>query len=390
MGMTRDEMESGKRIRKGSFYDYGLIFLVLLLTGVGLVMIYSISYYNANKYYHDHTKFLMQQAKYAVVGIALMIFVSIFPYKLYIRRVFKLPLKPIFWLYLISMALQAYLVVAGESVAGSQRWIQITSTVKFQPSEVTKICVLVMSAYLVQQAPHRMRKFSGFLRVFLINAPLIALVAVENLTTAIVTGAIMVAICYVGSEKKSYYFIVAGILLLAGVLFIALFPYRMERIDVFRDIENHPKGYQILQGLYAIASGGLFGKGLGQGIQKLGYIPEAHNDMIFAAICEELGLFGGMAILLLFVLLLYRIFAISIHSVDLFGGLLCVGVFTQIAVQVIINVAVVTNSIPSTGIPLPFISYGGTSLVMLMIEIGMVLSVSRQIVKERYKRHQSE
>ena len=149
------------------------------------------------------------------------------------------------------------------------------------------------------------------------------------------------------------------------------------------NIETHPKGYQILQGLYAIASGGLFGTGLGNSMQKLGYIPEAHNDMIFSVICEELGLFGAIAIILLYMLVLWRLFTIAVNSVDLFGGLIAVGVMTHIAVQVIINVAVVTNSIPSTGIPLPFISYGGSSLMVLLTEMGIVLSVSNRIERER-------
>ena len=195
-------------------------------------------------------------------------------------------------------------------------------------------------------------------------------------------GVMMVAICFVATRNKKYYIVIALALVAAAILFIVLFPYRLERINIWRDIENHPKGYQILQGLYAIASGGLFGKGLGQGVQKLGYIPEAHNDMIFSTICEELGLVGAFAVLFLFVLLLWRIFIIAINAPDLFGSLIATGVMAHIAVQVLINVAVVTNTIPSTGIPLPFISYGGSSLLVLMMEMGIVLSVSDRIEGE--------
>ena len=157
----------------------------------------------------------------------------------------------------------------------------------------------------------------------------------------------------------------------------------MERFAVWQNVETHPKGYQILQGLYAIASGGIFGKGLGESMQKLGFIPESHNDMIFSVICEELGLFGAVALILIFVLLIWRIFVIAINAPDLFGGLIATGVLVHIAAQVIINIAVVTNSIPSTGIPLPFISYGGTSIAILLVEMGIVLSVSNQIKYER-------
>ena len=149
---------------------------------------------------------------------------------------------------------------------------------------------------------------------------------------------------------------------------------RMERLEIWVNVETHPKGYQILQGLYAIASGGMFGAGLGQSMQKLGFIPESHNDMIFTIICEELGLVGAIALILLFVLLLWRIFVIAVNAPDLYAALLCVGVLAQVAIQVILNIAVVTNSIPSTGISLPFISYGGTSVAILLMEIGMVLS----------------
>ena len=155
--------------------------------------------------------------------------------------------------------------------------------------------------------------------------------------------------------------------------------FRGDRIDAWLNVETHPKGYQTLQGLYAISSGGILGKGLGNSVQKLGFIPESHNDMIFSVICEELGLIGAVAIILLFLLLLWRLFVIAVNAPDLYGSLIAVGVMAHIAVQVIINVAVVTNTMPSTGIPLPFISYGGSSLVTLLIEMGIALGVSNQI-----------
>ena len=153
----------------------------------------------------------------------------------------------------------------------------------------------------------------------------------------------------------------------------------MTRIDAWINVETHDKGYQILQGLYAIASGGIFGKGLGESMQKLGFIPESHNDMIFSVICEELGLFGAVALILLFILLLWRIFIIAINAPDLFGGLIATGALAHIAAQVLLNIAVVTSTIPSTGIPLPFISYGGSSIMVILVEIGIVLSISNQI-----------
>lgn len=381
--MTRDEMEQGKKVKKRRYYDYSLLFLVLFLVCFGLVMIYSVSYYNANKYYNDPTLFLRKQAIFALAGTLLMIIISKIDYRIYISKLPFLPVKPIFLLYAVCFLLQLYLIFFGEATGGSQRWIELGSFGKFQPSEITKICVLLFTAYLVKLSPKRLDRFAGFLRILIIMAPLVFLVAIENFTTALVTGVILVSICFVSSRKKGYYFFIMVLLLAAGIIMIVLFPYRMERIEIWRDIENHPKGYQILQGLYAIASGGLFGKGLGQGIQKLGYIPEAHNDMIFSVICEELGMIGAFALVLLFLFLIWRIFLIAINAPDLYGSLIATGVMSHIAVQVLINIAVVTNTIPSTGIPLPFISYGGSSLLVLMMEMGIVLSVSYRIEGER-------
>ncbi|MFW5668397.1 MAG: FtsW/RodA/SpoVE family cell cycle protein, partial [Acetivibrio ethanolgignens] len=215
-------------------------------------------------------------------------------------------------------------------------------------------------------------------------SPLVGLVLKENMSTAIVLCGIMVGICFVGSRKKWYYFVAAFFMVLGGAAFILFGEgFRMERIMIWLDVENHEKGFQILQGLYAIASGGLTGTGLGGSMQKLGYVPEAQNDMIFSIICEELGLFGAITVILLFVLLIWRLFIISINAPDMYGGLMCTGILVHIAVQVVINIAVVTNSIPSTGIPLPFISYGGTSVAVLLAEMGLALSVSNQIKYER-------
>ena len=295
--MTRDEMEQGKKLKKRRYYDYTLLFLVLFLVCFGLVMVYSVSYYNANKYYNDPTLFLRKQAIFAAVGTVVMLTISKIDYRIYVSRLPFLPVKPIFLLYLMCFGLQLYLVLFGASTGGSQRWIELGSMGKFQPSEITKICVLLFTSYLVKLAPRRLDSIRGFFRILLIMAPLIGLVAWENFSTALVTGVILVSICFVSSRKKGYY--LWGLLALVAVfaLLIIFFPYRGERFDIWMDIENHPKGYQILQGLYAIASGGLFGKGLGQGIQKLGYIPEAHNDMIFSVICEELGMVGAFAVL---------------------------------------------------------------------------------------------
>ena len=380
--MSRTVRESNKG-RMQSYYDYSLLFLILFLVCFGLVMIYSTSSYNAQRIYNDPTYFLEKQALLAGAGILIMLFVSKIDYHLLIKNLPIIKLKPITILYILCAALQIYVLIFGKEINGSKRWISLGSLGTFQPSELTKIAVIVCTAYIVNLAPKKLEKFRGFLKIVLFIAPLLGLIVIENLSTALVTAVIMVAICFVASRRKGY-FIAAGVAFIGlGALFISLVGYRAQRIVVWLNVETEPLGYQILQGLYAIASGGIFGKGLGESMQKLGFIPESHNDMIFSVICEELGLFGAFALILLFILLIWRIFIIAINSTDLFGGLIATGVLTHIAAQVLINIAVVTNSIPSTGIPLPFISYGGSSVMVLLFEMGIVLSVSNQIKGER-------
>ena len=378
--MSRTVRDENKRMH--SYYDYSLLFLILFLVCFGLVMIYSTSSYNAQRLYGNPTYFLERQALFAGLGILVMLFVSKIDYRLLLKKLPVIKINPIIALYIACMLLQVAVLIFASEVKGSKRWIEI-GPARFQPSELSKIAVILFTAYIVNVAPKKLDKFRGFLRVVFFIAPLIVLIAVENFSTALTTGVIMVAICFIASRKKIYYIATGFLFGGAGAIFILLFPYRVERIKIWLNVEEEPKGYQILQGLYAIASGRVFGKGLGESMQKLGFIPESHNDMIFSVICEELGLFGAFVLILLFLLLIWRIFIIAINSVDLFGGLIATGVLAHIATQVLINIAVVTNSIPSTGIPLPFVSYGGSSVMVILFEMGIVLSVSNQIKGER-------
>lgn len=381
--MTRAEREQGKLKKFHSYYDYSLLFLTLFLVCFGLVMIYSTSSYNASRDYANPAYYLEKQGAFAVFGVIVMLIVSKIDYRIYITKLPILRVKPVTLLFIFCILLQTYVLIFGKEINGAKRWIDLGPLGRFQPSELSKIAVILFTAYIVNLSPVKLDKFKGFIRVVVFVAPLIVLVLIPNFSTALVMSAIMVAICFVASRKKIY-FIISGIIFGAvGAAFVFGVSYRSTRIDVWRNVETHPKGYQILQGLYAIASGGIFGKGLGESMQKLGFIPESHNDMIFSVICEELGLFGAVAVIMLFVLMVWRLFVIAINAADLYGGLIATGVLTHIAVQVLLNIAVVTNTIPSTGIPLPFISYGGSSLMVLLFEMGIALSVSNQIKYER-------
>lgn len=380
----------GEKEKNFSYYDYSLLFLTIFLAFFGLIMIYSSSSYKAQVDFGDSAHFMKRQLEAIVVGVLAMVFISKVDYRLLIKRLPVLHVKPITIGYFLAIALQIAVLFFGEERNGAKRWIEI-GPLSFQPSELSKVVAIVFVAFLVHLAPRALDRPGGFFKIMIYVAPLIGLIAKENLSTAIVMTAITVGICFVASKKKWYYFLFVILCMAAIGLFIYLGAvldsensgFRLSRFDAWLNVETHLKGYQTLQGLYAIASGGLFGTGLGESMQKLGFIPEAYNDIIFAIICEELGLIGAIAIIFLFVLLIWRIFIVSISAPDLYGGLLCTGVLVHIAVQVIINIAVVTNSIPSTGIPLPFISYGGTSVAILLAEMGLVLSVSNQIKYER-------
>ncbi len=248
----------------------------------------------------------------------------------------------------------------------------------FQPAEFAKVAVILLLAWYVSGRAKDTENFRFMCRVLLLILPIVGLVGTNNLSTAIIILGIGVMSIFVSHPRYLPFVGMGG----AGIAFIAVFlsmeSYRLERLAVWRDPEAYEKGFQTIQGLYAIGSGGLFGRGLGSSMQKLGFVPEAQNDMIFSIICEELGLVGALILMGAFGLLLWRLMVLSIHAPDLLGSLICGGIMGHMAMQVILNIAVVTNTIPNTGITLPFISYGGTSVLFLMAEMGLALSVGRQ------------
>lgn len=353
--------------------DYVLLILVLLLVVFGLVVLYSTSAYNGRVKFADPAYYLRKQFFATSIGLFSMYLVSCMDY----RR-----LQNYAWIgYGIALMLSTAVLFVGREYNGSKRWLAL-GPLSFQPSEYAKLAVVVLLAAIVSRNASHMKSWKYMFLVILLILPVVGLVGSNNLSTAIIILGIAVILIFVANPRFLPFLWIGG----TGVGFIGIFlsleSYRLERLAIWRNPELYEKGYQTMQGLYAIGSGGLFGVGLGESMQKLGFVPEAQNDMIFSIICEELGLTGAVAVLVIFGLLIWRLMVIATWTKDLFGTLLAAGVMGHIMIQVILNVAVVTNTIPNTGITLPFVSYGGTSVVFLLLEMGIALSVSRDVRKE--------
>jgi len=367
--------------------DYVLLTVVLFLVGFGLLMIYSVSSYEAGVERGNSAFFLQNQAQNTVVGfIALFIMIK-FPYK---------ALQKMDVMAIVVSAILIILVKSpiGISRNGASRWINVGITT-FQPAEVAKIGVIIYLASIIQRleslGKNVIRTPKG-LAVILVPPTVIAGLVyafTNNLSSAIIIMGIAVAMLFVAVPDYKW-FVAIGVTGIAMVTALVMYVsgadasdsnFRLARVKAWLEPEafSTDKAFQTLQALYAIGSGGIWGKGLGQSMQKRGFLPEAQNDMIFSIICEELGLFGALAIILLFVVLIWSCMVIANKTVDRFGALLVVGVMAHYAIQVILNIAVVTNTIPNTGISLPFISYGGSSVMFLLIEIGITLSVAKGI-----------
>ena len=354
--------------------DYVLLILVLLLVVFGLVVLYSTSAYNGRVKFADPAYYLRKQFFATSIGLFSMYLVSCMDY----RR-----LQNYAWIgYGIALMLSTAVLFVGREYNGSKRWLAL-GPLSFQPSEYAKLAVVVLLAAIVSRNASHMKSWKYMFLVILLILPVVGLVGFNNLSTAIIILGIAVILIFVANPQFLPFLWIGG----TGVGFIGIFlsleSYRLERLAIWRNPELYEKGYQTMQGLYAIGSGGLFGVGLGESMQKLGFVPEAQNDMIFSIICEELGLTGAVAVLVIFGLLIWRLMVIATWTKDLFGTLLAAGVMGHIMIQVILNVAVVTNTIPNTGITLPFVSYGGTSVVFLLLEMGIALSVSRDVRKEQ-------
>ena len=389
MAAGRRDCVRRQKNRPEFFFDYTLLFIVIFLICFGLVMLYSTSAYEANLDFDgDSAFYLKKQIKATILGVVVMVVVALIDYHFWEKFAMLA--------YAVSaVAILLVLTPLGYTANGARRWLNIAG-MSLQPAEVAKVGMIIFFASLVCKMGNRIRSKKGFLFTVFWAVPISGeiLIITSNLSSAIIIFGIVLMMLFVASPNyKGYILGALGVFFFATVMVLAIakgiipeeMSYRFSRIKAWLNPEAYSSGsgFQTLQALYAIGSGGLFGKGLGQSMQKLGFLPEAQNDMIFSIICEELGLFGAMAVIILFLLLVWRFMVIANNAQDLFGALLVVGTMAHMSIQVILNIAVVTNSIPNTGITLPFISYGGSSVVFLLIEIGMVLNVSRSIKLEK-------
>lgn len=382
-----ERIHKRKKNQKSEYYfDYSLLFVILFLLGFGMLMIYSASSYTAYLDYNgDSAHYLKRQLLACILGMIAMTVVANIPYHFWekfavLAYVFSIAIIPV-----VKTPL-------GISSHGATRWFRIPGVpLQVQPAEVVKLCMILFLACLVCKLGRNAGTFKGFVFMLVAAMPQAIMIwkITSNLSSAIIVVGIAVLMIFVADPHyKKYVLIGSGVVAAASALVYWIIStdaaggnFRFKRIAIWLHPETDPEGvgFQTLQGLYAIGSGGIWGKGLGQSMQKLNFLPEAQNDMIFSIICEELGLFGAVAVILMFVILLWRMMIIANNAPDLFGAMLVVGVIGHIAIQVILNIAVVTNSIPNTGISLPFISYGGSSVMFLLIEMGLVLSVARRI-----------
>ena len=365
----------GRREKGTTYFDYNLLFIVIFLLCFGLVMLYSSSSYISANTYGDSAYYLKLQLRNMGIGAVVMLIMARTDYHFW-KKFYMLAYMGSFVLCLIVL-----LKIPGITRVshGKSRWLQL-GPLSFQPSELAKLAIIIFLAVLIEKYTKDISTRAGLIKVFIILVPLLVIVALGNLSTAIIIFGIAFCMLFVANPQYKPFFAIAAAGIAGVLVLVAIENYRGNRVEAWLHPETAgDKGYQTMQGLYAIGSGKLFGKGLGESLQKLGNVPESQNDMIFTIICEELGLFGAVCVILLFVLLLWRMMVIANNATDLYGALIVTGIMSHIAIQVILNIAVVTNTIPNTGVILPFISYGGTSIVFLMGEMGLALSVSKGI-----------
>ena len=383
MSREKKAVKKPKTKKKTDYYDYSLLAVIILLTCFGLVMLYSTSSYMAELNYGDDMYYFKKQAAISFGCIIIALGISQIDYHILTKFTGVLYGLAAILMVLVKTPL-------GRTANGARRWLNL-GPLSFQPSEVAKIAVIVCLSYMIVNMGRNIKTLKAFMILAGSGSALafLAYAFTDNLSTAIIIFCITMGLIFIAHPKVKPFLIAAGVGVALIIIFVMILSSSLETSSSFRLrrilVWLHPEdfasgdGYQTIQALYAIGSGGFLGRGLGNSIQKLGSVPEAQNDMIFSIVCEELGILGGIILLLLFAYLLYRLFFIAQNAPDMFGSLMVSGIFIHIALQVIFNIAVVLNLMPNTGVTLPFVSYGGTSIVFLMSEMGLALSVARQI-----------
>ena len=376
-----------KSRKKQSFFntdgkmDITFLSLVLILLTIGLVMLFSASYAFSYENYGNSYRFIARQAIFAVAGVVIMLVVSTINYRIY---------RKFAWIfYFIVMAILIALLIMPPMLKGMdvKRWLVI-GPINFQPSEFAKFAVVLLLSSLIAANYKLMEKF-GFVAFLLglVAVPCALIVLEPHLSATVLVFCLGIVLLIVGGLAKKYIIggIGVGVVGVAALIVSGAVSYASDRLQYWLNpwLDPSGKGFQTIQSLLAIGSGGILGRGIGQSRQKHLWVPEPHNDFIFSIVCEELGLIGAMVIIILFCLLVWRGFTIAMKANDKFGSLMAIGLTFQVGLQALLNIWVVTNTMPNTGISLPFFSYGGTSLLILLAEMGIVLSISRSTNLEK-------
>ena len=354
--------------------DFTMLIVVLTLLSLGLTMVLSASTPKSLSEYGTSYQYFVKQLIFAILGIIAMLIISKIDYRFY-QKFYKIA-------WIVSVILLALVLLIGKEVNEAKRWIGITETLSFQPSEVVKFLMIVFYAGILTKNRDELGNFwLGLVKHVAFLAPIIVLLLLEPhfSVSIVILGTSCMMMIMAGC--KFWQFLVSGLTVgvPALVALVIMAPYRLVRVTTFLDpwSDQLGKGWQVVQSLYAIGSGGLFGLGLGESNQKYLYLPEPHNDFIFSVLAEELGFLGCVVVIVLFALFIWRGVLTAMKAPDMFGSLIAVGITSLIAIQVIINIAVVTSSMPATGMPLPFFSYGGTSLFILLCQVGVLLNITR-------------
>lgn len=374
--MAVKEKEQLKLIVKKKALDYGLLIVVLVLLAIGLVMILSASAPYSLRTEGDSYFYVKKQLIFAVIGIVCMLVISKIDYRILNSRLSYLA-------YIGGLGLMALVLIPGIGVErnGALRWVNLAGF-QFQPSEVMKVGLILILATLIAKDPGKIKKFwTGLVPILCVALPVFGLLVIQDhLSAMMITAVIVAVIIYTAGARIPHLIPLGGAAGAVAFLYAYTSEFRRRRLMIFLDPWQDPKnnGWQIIQSLYAIGSGGLFGVGLGKGVQKYMYIAEPHNDFILSTWAEETGLLGVILVILLFAIFIWRGIVIAMKAPDLYGSLVAIGITGMIGIQAIFNIAVISSSMPVTGISLPFFSYGGSALVILLSSVGLLLSISRQ------------